>query len=227
VAKVSVILPAAGRSSRFADPREKKPFVLLHEKPVWIHSVEKFSARQDVIQMIVVVAPDDLDMFRSRFEDELVSVGIEVAAGGAQRSDSVEAALARVCPEADLVAIHDAARPCVAPGAIDEVFRQAEATGAAMLAVPVTGTIKRVGSDRRIVETVDRTELWEAQTPQVFRRKTIEQAYAARGDLSATDDAQLVERIGQPVSIVEGSRTNLKITTREDLQLAEAILNNP
>jgi len=124
------------------------------------------------------------------------------------------------------VAIHDAARPCIAPVWIDRVFETGARTGAAILAVPVVGTLKRVGADSLITETVDRTGLWEAQTPQVFSRDVLTRAFAAA--LAAggqpTDEAQLVEAIGQRVTIVPGSPLNLKITSREDLRLAELAL---
>jgi 2-C-methyl-D-erythritol 4-phosphate cytidylyltransferase len=151
-------------------------------------------------------------------------LGIDVAPGGAERFDSVAAALARVKPEADFVCIHDAARPCLADAWIDEVFRAAEKSGAAILAVPVSNTLKRVGRDRTVQETVARDGLWEAQTPQVFRRQLLLDAYARRGDFPATDDAQVVERFGHAVTVVAGSPINLKITTKEDLRLAEQAL---
>ena len=148
-------------------------------------------------------------------------LGIDVVEGGAERSDSVEAALARVKPEADFVCVHDAARPCLADAWIDQVFQAAERSDAAILAVPVGGTLKRVGPGNKIVETVSREGLWEAQTPQVFRRQLLLDAYARRDGFQATDDAQLVERLGRPVTVVLGSAVNIKITTREDLRLAE------
>jgi 2-C-methyl-D-erythritol 4-phosphate cytidylyltransferase len=151
-------------------------------------------------------------------------LGIDVINGGAERSDSVAAALARVRPEAEFVCVHDAARPCLSEAWIDEVFRAAEKTGAAILAVPVSSTLKRVGVDRKIQETVSRDGLWEAQTPQVFRRELLLEAHARREGFAATDDAQLVERIGQVVSVVPGSLINIKITTKEDLRLAEQAL---
>ena len=127
-------------------------------------------------------------------------------------------------PEMDFVAIHDAARPCLANEWITSVFEAAEKTEAAILAIPVSGTLKRV-ADHRIKETVSREGLWEAQTPQVFRRQLILEAYAKRGGFNATDDAQLVERIGHAVTIVPGSPVNIKITAREDLRLAEKSLD--
>lgn len=127
-------------------------------------------------------------------------------------------------PQADFVCIHDAARPCICDEWITQIFNAAEKTGAAIFAVPISGTIKRLGANNQIEETVTRQNLWEAQTPQVFRRELILEAYAKREGLQSTDNAQLVERIGKKVTVVPGSPVNLKITTREDLRLAEHAL---
>jgi 2-C-methyl-D-erythritol 4-phosphate cytidylyltransferase len=224
MAKFAVILPAAGRGSRFHDKSYKKAFAPLANKALWLHSAERFLGRRDVVQTILAIAPEDRADFTFKFGANVAILGIEVIDGGAQRSDSVEAALVRVKPEVDFICIHDAARPCLADAWIDEIFAAAEKTGAAILAVPVAGTLKRVGPDRKIVETVSRDGLWEAQTPQVFRRQLLLDAYAKRGGFQATDDAQLVERIGHPVTVVPGSPINMKITTKEDQRLAEYAL---
>ena len=218
--KFAVILPAAGKSSRFVDKNYKKPYAPLAGRAVWLHSAERFLNRDDVIQLILVIAAADRDYFDFKFSANTAILGIEVIEGGAERSDSVETALARVKPEADFVCIHDAARPCLTDAWVDKVFAAAERTGAAIFALPVAGTLKRVGPKSTIEETVARSGLWEAQTPQVFRRQLILDAYAARKGFQATDDAQLVERLGQTVCVVPGSPMNLKITTREDLRLA-------
>ena len=208
MAKFAVILPAAGRSSRFRDKSYKKPFAPLANKAIWLHSAERFLGRSDVIQTILVIAPEDRADFNFKFSANIAFLGIEVIDGGAERADSVEAALARVKPEADFVCVHDAARPCLAEAWIDEIFAAAEKTGAAIFAMPVAGTLKRVGADRTIEETVSREHLWEAQTPQVFRRQLLLDAYAKRAGFQATDDAQLVERLGHPVTVVPGSPIN-------------------
>ncbi|MBN2217484.1 MAG: 2-C-methyl-D-erythritol 4-phosphate cytidylyltransferase [Pirellulales bacterium] len=219
-----MILPAAGSSSRFKDPHYKKPFAPLANRAVWIHSAERFLNRGDVVQVILVIAKADRDDFNFKFASNVAILGIDVVEGGAERGDSVEAALARLKPEAEFVCIHDAARPCLADVWIDRVFEEAQRGGAAILAIPVANTLKRVGPKGRVEETVSRDRLYEAQTPQVFSRKLIVEAYARRGGFAATDDAQLVERLGKPVTIVPGSPVNFKITTREDLRLAEQAL---
>ena len=220
----AVIFPAAGQSSRFKD-QEKKPFVNLDGRAVWLRTVELFVSRSDVAQCIVVVAPEDLDLFRVRFGANLAFMNVQVATGGRERFESVANALELVKPEVDFIAVHDAVRPCVTEKLITEVFNKAVQTGAAMLAVPVTDTVKRV-ENLQVRETVPRQGLWLAQTPQAFRRDWLAGAYAQRAKLGTgiTDDAQLMEAAGRAVHIVEGAGTNLKITTRTDLMLAEAIL---
>lgn len=222
--KYAVILPAAGKSSRFQDKNYKKPFIPLDGRAVWLHSAERFLNRKDVSQLILVISSEDRDYFQFKFASNVAILGIEVIDGGAERADSVEAALARVKPTAEFVCVHDAARPCLTDAWIDKIFAAAAETDAAILALPVAGTLKRVGEKNRIQETVARGGLWEAQTPQVFRRGLLLEAYAKRGGLNATDDAQLVERLGKPVTVVHGSPLNLKITTKDDLRLAEAAL---
>ena len=220
----AVILPAAGSSRRFHDKHYKKPFAPLAGRAVWLHSAEKFLGRDDVKQLIVLVAEEDREEFNRKFGANIAILGIDVCRGGKERADSIQNALAIVKSDIDLVAIHDSARPCLADKWIDAVFAAAAKSGAAILATPVSATLKRVGKDQAITETVDRECLWQAQTPQVFQRELLLKAYAARAGKPATDDAALVEQLGERVAIVEGSPLNLKITTREDLRLAEQIL---
>jgi len=224
MANFACILAAAGKSSRFHDKNYKKPFAPLSNRAVWLHSAERFLNRDDVKQVILVISAEDREYFNFKFSSNVAILGIDVVEGGAERADSVERALARVKPDCDHVCIHDAARPCLADVWIDRVFEQAAKSGAAILAIPISGTIKRSKDGKVIQETVSREGLWEAQTPQVFRRDLLLEAYAKRGGFAATDDAQLVERLGKPVALVQGSPVNLKITTQEDLRLAEQAL---
>lgn len=221
--KIAVIMPAAGASRRFRDQNYKKPFAPLAGRAVWLHSAEKFLNRGDVKQVIVVISEEDTEEFNRKFGANIAILGVEVCKGGKERADSVQNALAKVKPDIDLVAVHDAARPCLADKWIDEVFEAAAKDGAAILAAPEPATLKRV-SQGKIIETVSRESLWQAQTPQVFRRDLLMKAYAARGGKNVTDDATLVEQLGYPVMVVEGSPLNLKITTRDDLKLAEQVL---
>ncbi len=222
--RFGVILAAAGQSSRFQDANYKKPFAPLAGRPVWLHSAEKFIDRDDVKQVVVVVSPEDRQSFVEKFGANLAFMGITLAEGGAERADSVRKGLEKLNDDIDMVAIHDAARPCLATAWIDRVFAAGVRSGAAILAIPVVGTLKRVAADHTITETVDRSGLWEAQTPQVFTRELLARAMAAHREGQATDEASIVERIGHPVTVVQGSPINLKITCREDLKLAEQAL---
>ncbi len=224
MAKFAVILPAAGQSTRFHDKNYKKPFAPLANKPVWLHSAEKFVGRSDVKQLVIVISPEDKEYFQFKFAANTTILGIDAVLGGAERSDSVAKGLAHVKADVDFVCVHDAARPCLADEWITQIFDAAEKHDAVIFGVPVSSTLKRVAANHTVEETVPRSGLWEAQTPQVFRRQLLLEAHAKRGDFPATDDAQLVERIGQKVTVLTGSSLNLKITTREDLRLAEQTL---
>ena len=221
---IAVILPAAGASRRFHDKNYKKPFAALAGKAVWLHSAEKFLSRPDVKQLILVVAEEDREEFNRRFGANIAILDVTLCKGGAERADSIQNALELVKDDIDLVAVHDAARPCLAEKWIDAVFAAADEQGAALLAVPVASTLKRVDGQQQVQATIDRQGLWEAQTPQVFRRELLQRAYASRAGNSATDDAMLVEQLGELVAIVKGSPLNVKITTRDDLRLAEQVL---
>ena len=159
MATFAVIIAAAGKSSRFKDEHYRKPFAPLENRAVWLHSAERFINRDDVKQVIVLIAAEDRDAFQMKFGANVAILGIDVVEGGAERADSVANALARVKPTIDMVAIHDAARPCLANEWIDRVFAAAEKSGAAILAMPVSGTLKRVGPDKTIQETVPRTNI--------------------------------------------------------------------
>jgi 2-C-methyl-D-erythritol 4-phosphate cytidylyltransferase len=220
MSKFAAILPAAGRSTRFKKKDDKKQFAMLANRAVWMHAAEHFLNRDDTPQVIVVIAPEDREYFEFKFSANAAVLGIQVVEGGAERADSVQRALDKVRDEIDFICVHDAARPCLASEWIDKVYQAAQQHGAAILALPIAGTVKRVNDEQQIVETVPREGLWEAQTPQVFRRELLVEAYAKRDGFAATDEAQMVERRGHPVRVVRGSPINLKITTGEDLHLA-------
>ncbi|HEV3165839.1 MAG TPA: 2-C-methyl-D-erythritol 4-phosphate cytidylyltransferase, partial [Isosphaeraceae bacterium] len=200
----------------------------LDGRAVWLRAVEPFVNRDDVSQTIVVIDPEDRELFERRFRASVAFLNIKVIDGGAERVDSVAKALEVVDPACEFVAVHDAARPCLTAELIDAVFTAARETGAALLAIPVADTLKRAGADRMVTETISRTGLYGAQTPQVFRRELLMRAYANRSRLGRdiTDDAQLVEAIGHSCQIVEGAPWNIKITTKEDLRLAAAVLQS-
>lgn len=229
MSKFAVILVAAGKSTRFGDKNYKKPFANLAGRAVWLHSAELFLNRDDVAQLIVVIAEEDKEDFDRRFGANRAIMGFDVCLGGKQRADSVKAGLERVKDGVEYVAVHDAARPCVGDKSVSGVFAEARKSGAAILASPVAATLKRAtkqGGAVVIQETVAREDLWAAQTPQVYRLDLLQQAYAQADYESATDDAQLVERLGHAVTIVPDTPLNLKITGQSDLRLAEQVLKN-
>ncbi len=231
--QASVILAAAGAGRRFAQeaagaaPPDGKVFAPLADRPVLGHVLQAFARVDSVADVVVAVPADRVDAARQRFGDALDGGRpLVFVAGGASRPESVERALAATDEGTELVAIHDGARPLIRPAVIEEAFRVAVEHGAAVVGRPVDHTIKMVDADGRVTETVPRRTLWMAQTPQVFRREIITQAYGRRGDVvgRVTDDAQLVEALGQPVRMVRGDGANLKITTPEDLRACEALL---
>ncbi len=225
MAKFAVILPAAGQSTRFGST-EKKPFIQLEGRTVWQRTAELFSNREDVVQVILVISPEDREMVEYRHQANLMFLGVKLVDGGSERFESVANALSTVRDDVDFIAVHDAVRPCTKPADIDRVFATAEKYGAALLGIPVADTLKRLDEDRKVIETVPRRGLWQAQTPQVGRRDWLLDAYARRSTLQSeiTDDAQLLEAMGHPVVMVEGSPTNLKITTKDDMLIAQAVL---
>lgn len=227
MSKFAVIVAAAGRSERFGG-EEKKTFAKLDGRPVFLRSLEHFVTRPDVAQLILAVAPEDLAMVRSSYGPNLAFMNVKVIGGGERRFDTVREALGALAPEVEYVAIHDAARPCVTAEMIDSVFAEATKAGAAILAAPLHGTLKRVSGARVVEETVPREHIFEAQTPQAFRRSVLVAAYSdpRAGSVETTDDAQVVELTGHPVSVVPSDAANLKITTRGDLTLAAAILKS-
>jgi 2-C-methyl-D-erythritol 4-phosphate cytidylyltransferase len=231
MAKVSVIVVAAGGSERFGG-KENKIFAKLDAQPLFLRALQLFVNREDVCQTILVVSPADMEQMKSKFGPNLGFMGVKLVEGGAERYQSVANGLAAVSDQAEFIAVHDAARVCVAADWIDKIFEAAAKTGAAIPILPVTSTLKRIGKDGVITETVPREGLQMAQTPQVFRKDILTQAYALLKEKGAelvgggpiTDDAQVVSAAGHPVATVEGDPRNIKITTRADLSLAGAAL---
>jgi 2-C-methyl-D-erythritol 4-phosphate cytidylyltransferase len=222
MSNVAVIIPAAGSGTRFA-AGENKIFQPIAGTPMILRTLQRFAGRDDVRRLLVVVSGDDRPAIEERFGQDLSLLGATLVNGGPTRARSVRNAVAVVTDEADLIAVHDAARPAVSDADITAVFAAAARDSAAMLACPVTGTLKRVDEQNIITETVPRENLWQAQTPQVFHRTLLQRAY--QGDIEGvTDDAMLVERLGRPVRIVPGDPRNIKVTTPGDLALIEAAL---
>lgn len=226
MSKFAVILPAAGQSSRFRGFKRKKPFVELKGRPIWVRTAEHFLNRPDVCQTILVVAPEDMDWFKETFKPNMAFMEITLVAGGASRAESVRNGMSAITTPADFIAVHDAARPLLAARWVDQIFAAAEMHQAAIPCLKISSTVKRVRDDAVISETVDRTGLVQAQTPQVFATSLLQKAFASCRNLAAaTDEASLVEAISQPVHVIDGWPMNIKITTNEDFRLAELFLD--
>ena len=222
---IAVIICAAGAGSRFGGKR-KKPFVDVAGRAAFLRSVELFTDHKDVKQVLLAISKDDQELVEVKWGANLKFFGIKTYLGGDERFDTVAKGLELIKDDIDLVAIHDAVRCCVTQGWIDACFKAAAQTGAAMLASRVVATIKKV-QDSNIVETIDRTALYEAQTPQVFETELLRRAYANLKNLDAdniSDDSQLVEILGEKVAIVETDSSNIKITRPGDVAIAEAII---
>jgi 2-C-methyl-D-erythritol 4-phosphate cytidylyltransferase len=221
---VALVL-AAGRGERLGH-RLPKGFVPLSGRPLLLHALAVLDAAPEVERVVAVIPADAFDRYRQAIAGAgaLGKLAPPVA-GGRERQDSVRAGLAALPPGAQLVLVHDAARPCLRGDAVRRVIEAARATGAAILAAPVRDTIKRV-VDGRVAGTPPRAECWAAQTPQVFRVEILREALAkAEADgVLGTDDAQLVEALGVEVRVVPGDPDNLKVTGPEDLALAERLL---
>lgn len=221
----SVIIAAAGSGTRFQSGNQKKTYALLAGKPLWQHSVERFADREDVSQILVVVSPDDVDWFSETHAERLSRLNVEVVAGGAERFESVENAIKRVAADSDFIAVHDAARPCVSVALLERIFATARELGNAVPAVAVASTLKRSSDGVRVEETVDRSSLYESQTPQVFRASDLQSGFKNRGDdLQPTDEAQLMEMLGHSVNLAAGCVLNRKVTSKQDMQFAEAAM---
>lgn len=222
----SVIIPAAGESSRFTGSRRKKPFVDLKGRAIWLRSVEHFLGRKDVAEVVLVLSQNDIEEFRERFRANLAFMDLVIVAGGDSRAESVQNGLRALSEPSDFVAVHDAARPLLTESWISELFEAARTKDAVIPGVPISSTIKRVDASGAIVSTVDRTSLVMAQTPQVFRRRILEDAYAAvPSPASHTDEASLVVASGHTVYVHPGWPMNIKITERQDLELAETLID--
>lgn len=204
-----------------------KQFIALGGQPLLLHSLRVLQASPAVHEIILAVAESEREYCLDRI---VTPHGItkvrKIVSGGEQRQDSVRHALAEIKADTDIVLVHDAVRPFLTIEMIEAVIRQAALHGAAIVALPMKDTVKQVRQDGIIERTVDRGSLWLAQTPQAFRRDWLEEAHhkAQLNRMHATDDAYLLELLGRPVVVVEGSGDNIKVTRPEDLDIAEAIL---
>ncbi len=224
---VAAIICAAGASSRFGGNR-KKAFVDVAGRAVFLRSVEIFSNRDDVKQVLLGISPEDEELVDIKWGPNLKFYDTTIFLGGDERFDTVNKGIELVKDDIDLIAVHDACRCCVTTELIDKVVATAAEKGAAIPACPVTATIKEA-QDNMIIRTVDRENLYEAQTPQVVAVELLKKAYENLKNLDQSkisDDAQLVEALGQKVTIVEADSSNIKITRQSDIAIAEAILKS-
>ena len=220
VQKLAVVVPAGGVGTRFGG-RLPKQFIKLGRVPIVVETVGHFTRHPAVIAVVVAAPEIHVERTRRALAPITRRAPVTVVRGGGMRQDSVWLALQAVPRDADIVVVHDAVRPLITRRLIDAVVSAGAEAGAAICALPITETIKRVRQD--VVEaTLDRSELWAVQTPQAFRAALLREAHekARRDGVVGTDDAMLVERLGHQVRVVRGLVENVKITTPEDLRRA-------
>lgn len=224
---VSAVIVAAGRGTRMG-PNVDKLFLDLAGQPVVAHTWRRFDSVPEIAEIIFVTREELMPAFRELGARLGVRKPFQLVQGGAERQDSVANGLAALDPRAEIVAIHDAARPCTTVGLIQATIAAAREGGAAVAAQRVTDTIKESNDGQVITRHLDRQRLWAVQTPQTFRVEVIRRAIAtARGrGLNLTDDTAACELIGQPVRLVESARPNPKVTVPEDLAFAALLLNS-
>ena len=223
---VSVVIPAAGQGRRM-QTHHNKIFLMLAGEPILVQTLRQFAEVADVGECIVVVAKGEEQETQELLQSATRRHALppcHVVTGGDERQDSVWNGLQAVSADADIVLVHDAARPLVTPAIIGRVIRAARRTGGAIAAVPAKDTIKVAGDDGNVASTPDRSTLWAVQTPQGFQKDVLVRAnqQAIADGFRGTDDASLVEHIGAPVELSLGSYENIKITTPGDLIIAEA-----
>lgn len=223
----AVIICAAGSSTRFGGKR-KKQFTDVSGRAAFIRSIEFFADRDDVKQILLAIPQEDDELVSVKWGANLQFFNVKKYIGAAERFETVAKGLELIKDDITLIAVHDAVRCCLKKEWLDDCFSAAAKQNAAMLAAPVVATIKKV-KDGIIEETVDRTGLYEAQTPQVFKTELLKKAYANLNKLDKTkisDDAQLVEALGEKVAMIETDASNLKITSPADIAIAEAIIKS-
>ncbi len=204
-----------------------KTFLEIEGKPVLWHTVSRLAQVEAISEIVLLVNSQDLALIEENWKPSLMELGVDrIMTGGKRRQDTVFEGVRNCRAGVDeLVLIHDAVRPFVRVHVVEEVIARAAKTGAAIAAIPADSTVKECDG-HRILHTVPREKLWLAQTPQVFLKKLLAQAleYAMRENILVTDDAQLLELLGQKVEVVPGNRANIKITTPDDLELARAMI---
>ena len=223
--KVAAIVPSAGAGRRFGQ-RRNKLFKVVAGAPILAHTLRALQASPTIRWIILPTRSADASQVQALLKRYRITKALPVVRGGRSRAESVARAFAHVPAGADWVLVHDGARPCLTRATLHRTLNAAQRQGAVACGLPASLTVKAVKRDGRVEQTLDRRRLWFVQTPQVFRREWFAQALSrANGTLSShPDDASLVEAAGFPVRMVLGDPLNLKVTTREDLLLAETIL---
>lgn len=222
----TALIVAAGTGKRMG-ATTRKQYLSLAGEPILFHTLRAFEACRAIGAITLVVPADEIDWVAVNILMPLsLKTAVTLCAGGRERQDSVRLGLASIDPAHRLVAIHDGVRPLIQPDQIETCLDAAADHGAALLAVPVADTLKLAGNRQAVKKTIPREGIWLAQTPQAFDLELIRNAHqkALQDGIQGTDDATLVERLGLPVHLVPGSRRNIKVTTPEDLILAEAFL---
>ena len=223
---VAAVVPAGGYGTRMGNGTPKQ-FLQLGDVPLLIHALRVFESSRTITEIVVVVPRDAVEYCQQELLPQFALSKVStVITGGARRQDSVWNGLQAVDARTKIVMVHDAVRPFVTGAMVEQVVESAGTHGAAIVAIPLHDTVKRVAPDGMIETTLDRQRLWSAQTPQAFDVELLREAHRSSQEagVEATDDAFLVERIGHRVSIVNGSPDNIKVTRPEDLVMGEAIL---
>lgn len=224
--KTVAIIPAAGAGKRLKSHIAKQ-YLLLNSVPVLVHTLKVFQNSKNIDKIILAVPLDDLVYIRQELVEKYGLTKItNTVAGGKERQDSVRNCLMVIEGKCELVVIHDAVRPFVTEELIKSVVDAAKITGAAVAGIRIKDTIKEIKKDNMVLTTVPRHNLWLTQTPQAFKFKLLKDVYKAAYDENfyGTDDASLVEKMGKKIKMVEGSSENIKITTKEDMLIAEALM---
>jgi 2-C-methyl-D-erythritol 4-phosphate cytidylyltransferase len=224
--KADAVIVSAGKGHRFMEGM-KKQFHLLAEKPILAHTLDKFETCPLIHSILLVVSQEDMNFCLKEIIEKYNYRKIsQVVPGGKRRQESVKNGIDALPKDVDIVVIHDGVRPFVTREMIEESIHSAIRFGAVVIAMPVKETIKVARPDGTVLKTLDRKSLWQIQTPQTFQVNLIKEAHykATKDGFVGTDDASLVERLGMNVHILPGSYTNIKITTPEDLMLANLFL---
>ena len=245
--KLGVIIPAAGSSSRYGS--RDKLAENLGGRPLLLRTVEFFTKREDVQEIVVAAPEDSFEEFQDRFGPALSFHGVIIVKGGSHRCASVCNALQSIRETLDCIAIHDAARPALFNSLFDRLILASKDFPAIAAAIPIRATVKRTSDEPttigdedeiadsilgtasqetvdafNVLETIDRTSLWELQTPQLFEPTLLRRGYEQEDLQECTDDAQVIEKLGEPVYLIEGDSRNIKVTTRSDYKLIQSIL---